>query len=259
MAQPVTQGQVIHSEWIKLRTIRSSWLVLSATAAGIVVTGLLVSYASNAHWSAMTASARAGFSPINQDLIGVNLAELTVGVLGVLAVTGEYTSGMIRATFAAVPRRLPVLLAKAGVTAAVTFAVGLAAVLITFLGGQALLGAHGISLSDPGAVRAVLGSALYLTVVGVLGVGLGFLIRSTAGGIATLLGLLLVLPVIAAALPGRWGQAVDRYLPSTAGRALFTMNGGHAMLSPWTGFGVFLLYAAVVMTFAALVVSRRDA
>jgi len=259
MAQPVTQRQVIHSEWIKLRTVRSSWLVLGATVLGIVVTGLLVSYATNAHWSAMTASSRAHFSPVNQDLIGVNLAELTVGVLGVLAVTGEYTSGMIRATFAAVPRRVPVLLAKAGVIAAVTFAVCLAAVLVTFLGGQALLGAHGISLGQPEAVRAVLGAALYLTVVAVLGIGLGFLIRSTAGGIATLLGLLLVLPVIAAALPGRRGQAVDRYLPSTAGRALFTMNGGHAMLSPWTGFGVFLLYAAAVLAFAALVLCRRDA
>jgi ABC-2 type transport system permease protein len=258
MAKPVTQGQVIHSEWIKLRTVRSSWFVLGATVLGIVAIGLLVSYVTSAHWSAMTASSRADFNPINQDLIGVNLAELTVGVLGVLAVTGEYGTGMIRATFAAVPRRLPVLVAKAGVLAAVTFAVCLVAVLVTFLGGQALLGSHGISLGHPEAVRAVLGATLYLTVVGVMGIGLGFLIRSTAGGIATLLGLLLVLPIVAAALPGSGGRAVDRYLPSTAGRALFTMNGGHAMLSPWTGFGVFLLYTAVVMAFAALALRRRD-
>jgi ABC-2 type transport system permease protein len=259
MAQPVTQGQVIRSEWIKLRTVRSSWLVLGATAASIVVIGLLVSYASNAHWSTMTASSRADFNPINQDLIGVNLAELAVGVLGVLVVTGEYASGMIRATFAAVPRRLPVLAAKVVVLAAVIFAVCLAAVLVTFLAGQALLGSHGISLGRPEAVRAVFGATLYLTVVGVLGVGLGFLIRSTAGAIATLLGVLLVLPIVLAALPGSGGRAVDRYLPSTAGRALFTMNGGHAMLSPWTGFGVFLLYTAAVLAFAALVLGRRDA
>jgi ABC-2 type transport system permease protein len=259
MAQPVTQGQVIHSEWIKLRTVRSSWFMLGATVLGIAGVGLLVSYADSAHWSAMSASSRADFNPVNQDLIGVNLAELTVGVLGVLVVTGEYASGLIRATFAAVPRRLPVLVAKAGVLAAVIFAVGLAAVLITFLGGQALLGSHGISLGHPAAVRAVLGSTLYLTVVGVTGIGLGFLIRSTAGAIATLLGVLLVLPIVAAALPGSGGRAVDRYLPSMAGRALFTMNGGRAMLSPWTGFGVFLLYAAVVMAFAAVILCRRDA
>jgi ABC-2 type transport system permease protein len=259
MARPVTQGQVIRSEWIKLRTVRSSWFVLGATVLGIAGIGLLVAYFTNAHWSTMSAGARADFSPINQSLIGVNLAELTVGVLGVLVATGEYASGMIRATFAAVPRRLPVLVAKAAVLAAATFVVCLAAVLIAFLGGQALFGSHGISLGHPDAVRAVFGSALYLTVVGVMGIGLGFLIRSTAGGIATLLAVLLVLPIMVTALPGSWTSAVGRYLPSTAGRALFTMNAGHAMLSPWPGFGIFLLYAVVVMAAAALALRRRDA
>lgn len=213
MAKPVTQGQVIRSEWIKLRTVRSSWFVLGATVLGIAGLGLLVSYFNHAHWSAMSASSRADLNPINQSLIGVNLAELTVGVLGVLVVTGEYATGMIRATFAAVPRRLPVLVAKAGVLAAVTFVVCLAAALIAFLGGQALLGSHGISLGHPAAARAVLGSALYLTVVGVIGIGLGFLIRSTAGGIATLLAGLLVLPIMVAALHGSGSRPPNRSGP----------------------------------------------
>ena len=257
MAQPVTQGQVIRSEWIKIRTVRSSWFVLAATVLGIAVIGLLVSYVNNAHWSSMNASDRAGFNPVNQDLIGVNLAELTVGVLGVLAVTGEYATGMVLATFAAVPGRLPVLVAKASVLAAVTFAVSLVTVLITFAGGQALLGSHGISLARPEAVRAVLGATLYLTVVAVLGVGLGFLIRSTAGGIATLIGVLFVLPIMVSALPGSSG--FERYLPSMAGRAVFIMNGGDGMLSPWLGFVVFLLYTAIVLAAAALALCRRDA
>jgi ABC-type transport system involved in multi-copper enzyme maturation permease subunit len=205
----------------------------------------------------MNAGDRADFNPINQDLIGVNLAELTVGVLGVLAVTGEYATGMNRATFAAVPRRFPVLAAKAGVLAAVTFAVSLVTVLITFVGGQALLGAHGISLAHPEAARAVFGATLYLTVVAVLGVGLGFLIRSTAGGIATLIIVLFVIPIMASALPGSSG--FERYLPSTAGRALFIMNGGDGILSPWLGFGIFLLYAVIVLAVAVLVLRRRDA
>jgi ABC-2 type transport system permease protein len=259
MVKPVTQGQVIRSEWVKLRTVRSSWLVLAATVLGIAVSGLLVSYVTNAHWAASTASERADFNPVNQDLIGVNLAELTVGVLGVLAATREYATGMIRATFAAVPRRLPVLAAKAFVLAAVTFAVGLVTVLVTFVGGQGLLGAHGISIGHPEAVRAVFGSTLYLTVVAVLGTGLGFLIRSTAGAIATLLGVLLVLPVVAAALPGSSGTTFGRYLPSMAGRAIFIMNGGPGMLSPWTGFTIFLLYTAAVMAAAALALRLRDA
>jgi ABC-2 type transport system permease protein len=259
MVQPVTQGQVIRSEWIKLRTVRSSWLMLGATVLAITAVGLLVSYATNAHWSAASASSRADFNPVNQDLIGVNLAELTVGALGVLAATGEYAHAMIRATLAAVPRRLPVLVAKAGVLAAVTFAVSLVAVLITFLGGQALLGPHGISLSHPGAVRAVGGAALYLTVVAVLGLGLGFLIRSAAGSIATLIGVLLILPIMMTALPGSGSQALVRYLPSMAGRALFIMNSGGAMLSPWKGFGIFLLYAVIVLAAAAVALRRRDA
>jgi hypothetical protein len=258
-ASAVTQGQVLRSEWIKLRTVRSTWLVLAATVLGIVGFGLLVSYADRAHWATMSASARTEFNPVNQDLIGVNVAELTVGVLGVLVATGEYATGMIRATLAAVPRRLPVLVAKAGVLAAVTFAVCLAAVLIAFLGGQALLGSHGISLGQPEAVRAVLGATLYLTVVAVTGLGLGFLIRSTAGGIATLLGVLLVLPILVAVLPSSLASAFERYLPSMAGRALFTMNTGHAMLSPWTGFAIFLLYAVAVLAAAALTLRRRDA
>jgi ABC-2 type transport system permease protein len=105
----------------------------------------------------------------------------------------------------------------------------------------------------------VFGSALYLTVVAVMGIGLGFLISSTAGGIATLLGVLLVLPVIMAALPGSWDDTFGRYLPSTAGRASFIVNAGRAMLSPWAGFGIFLLYAVVVLAAAALALRRRDA
>jgi hypothetical protein len=255
----VTQGQVIRSELIKLRTVRSSWFALAATVLAVAGLGLLVSYVSNAHWSTMSASARADFNPVNQDLIGVNLAELTVGVLGVLAATAEYSTGLIRATFAAVPRRLPVLVAKATVVAAVTFAVCVVTVLITFLAGQGLLGPHGISLGHPGAVRAVFGSALYLTGVAVLGLGLGFLIRSAAGGIATLIAVLLVLPIMVAVLPGSWNQDFGRYLPSMAGRAVFIMNGGHAMLSPWTGFGIFLLYAVLVLAAAAVTLRRRDA
>ncbi|HEV2640628.1 MAG TPA: ABC transporter permease [Actinocrinis sp.] len=257
MAEPVTQNQVMRSEWIKLRTVRSSWFVLGATVLGIAGIGLLVSYLDNTHWSTMSADDRAGFNPVNQSLIGVNLAELAVGVLGVLIVTGEYTTGMIKATFAAVPRRLPVLVGKAGVLAAAAFAVCLVAVLIAFLGGQAVLGSHGVSLGQAGSVRALLGATLYLTAVGVMGVGLGFLIRSTGGAVATLLAVLLVLPIIVAALPD--SRTVERYLPSTAGRAVFIMNSGDAMLSPWVGFGIFLLYVVVVMAGAALALRRRDA
>jgi ABC-2 type transport system permease protein len=257
MTKPVTQSQVVRSEWIKLRSVRSSWFVLGATVASIVGIGLLISYLTGAHWATMSAESRADINPLNQSLIGVNLAEIAVGVLGVLIATSEYATGMIRATFAAVPRRLPVLVAKTSVLAVVTFGVCLAAVLLTVLGGEALFGSHGIPVSHPQALQAVLGSTVYLTVIAVVGTGLGFLIRSTAGGVAILFVVLLVLPIMVAPLPG--GQTVGRYLPSTAGRALFTMNAGNDMLTPWTGLAIFLLYAAAVLASAALTLGRRDA
>ncbi|MEN3360397.1 MAG: type transport system permease protein [Mycobacteriales bacterium] len=259
MVEPVTQGRVIRSEWIKLRSVRSSWFALAATVLAVAGIGLLVSYVNHAHWSTMSAADRADIDPVNQSLIGVNLAELTVGVLGVLVAAGEYATGMVRATFAAVPRRLPVLVAKAGVLAAVAFTVCLVAVLIAFVGGQAIFGSDSNSPGSVEAVRAVLGATAYLTVVGVTGIGLGFLTRSTAGGIAILLAALLVLPITVASLPGSFSRTFERYLPSTAGRALFTNYGGDAMLSRWAGFGIFLLYAVLVVSAAALVLRRRDA
>ena len=259
MAEPLTQAQVFRSEWIKLRTVRSSWFIVAATVFIIAGLGLLVSYVDHAHWSTMSAEDRATIDPVNQSLIGVNLAQLTVGVLGVLVAAGEYTTGMIKATFAAVPRRLPVLVAKAGVLAAVIFTVGLVSVLIAFVGGQAMFGSHGVSVGSSEGVRAVLGATLYLTVIAVLGVGLGFLIRSTAGGISTLLGALLVLPIIVAALPGSFSRTLGRYLPSTTGRALFIQGGGDAMPAPGVGFGIFVLYAVVLIAGAGLVLRRRDA
>lgn len=257
--KPVTQARVIRSEWIKLRSVRSSWLMLAATVGAVAAVGLLVAYVTAAHWSTMDATSRADFSPINQTLIGVNLAELTIGVLGVLVATGEYATGMVQATFCAVPRRLPVLVAKAAVLATVTFAASIVGALIAFVGGQALLGAHGISLGGPGALLAALGSAIYLTIVAIIGLGVGFVIRSTAGAIGTVFGVLFVLPIMVVAMTRNSSLGIVRYLPSMAGRAMFTRTADHAMLGPWPGFAVFLLYAALVWAGAALSLQRRAA
>jgi ABC-type transport system involved in multi-copper enzyme maturation permease subunit len=196
-------------------------------------------------------------------LRGVYLAQLAIGVLGVLMITGEYSTGMIRATLSAVPRRLPVLWAKAFVFAVTVFVITGIASLLAFLGGQAFLSGAGVGihvgLSTPGAARAVLGGALYLTVVGLLGVGLGFLLRNTAGAIATLFGLLLVLPAIAAALPSSLYDDVYKFLPMVAGLRILTTVPDHTVLSPWAGLGVFAVYAAVAIGAGAVMLMRRDA
>lgn len=256
---PVTTSTVIRSEWIKFRTLRSSWIVMGATVVAIVGIGLLVSYFTKTHWSSMDPGERARFNAVDRSLVGVNLAQLLVGVLGVLYISGEYGTGMIRATLSAAPTRLPVLVAKAAVFAVVTFVSSIIATAVAFTAGQALLGPHGVGWGAPGAVRAVFGAALYLTVVGLLGVALGFLVRSTAGGIGALFGLLLILPVIINALPSSWNNAVGPYLPSTAGTALWTLRPDGTVLAPWAGFGVFCAWAAAALIAAAVLLRRRDA
>lgn len=258
-ATGVTPARVLASEWIKLRSLRSTWYTIAVAVVGMVGVSYLTSWATAAHWSQMGPAERASFSPIDRSLTGVYLAQLAIGVLGVLVISGEYATGMIRATLAAVPRRLPVLWAKLAVFAAVTLVTMLIASVVAFLGGQGLLGSHGTGLGAPGATRAVIGVALYLTVVGALGVGLGFLLRSTAGSIATLFALLLVLPAIGHVLPSSWQHDVLPYLPGTAGSALYTVRAGADTLGPWTGFAVFCAWAAAALLGAAVLLRSRDA
>lgn len=257
----VTQLRVVRSEWTKLRSLRSTFYTLLAAVVFVIGLGVLFAAVTAAHWSEVGPGERARFDPTNTSLSGVFLAQLAIGVLGVLIVSGEYSTGMIRATLAAVPRRLPVLWAKAGVFAAVTFVLMLLSALAAFFAGQSLLSSKHIqaAFSAPGVARAVVGAALYLTIVGLLGIALGALLRNTAGAIATLFGLLLVLPVLGAVLPSTWSRHVTPYLPSNAGQAVMTVRLGPTSLSPWAGFGVFCAYAAVAMVGAALLLRRRDA
>ncbi|SDP27437.1 ABC-2 family transporter protein [Nakamurella panacisegetis] len=256
---PVTLPRVLSSEWVKLRSLRSSWITMILAVAGLVVVAIAGGILTNQDWSHMRPRELARFEPIGQSLTGINFSQLAIGVLGVLFITGEYGTGMIRSSLAAAPRRLPVLWAKAILFATVTFVLMELSAFLAFLTGQAALASHGTTLAAAGALRATVGTGLYLTVVALLGVGLGFIIRSTAGGIAALFGLLLVLPGILAILPQTWQDNIGPYLPSNAGAAIYTVKPDTTSLSPWTGFAVFCLYAAVALGVAALVLKRRDA
>jgi hypothetical protein len=255
----VTFPRVTRAEWVKLVSLRSSWITFAAAVVAIIALGALVSYVTNTHWDHMNPRERAGFDPVGRSLGGVELAQLAVGVLGVLVVTGEYATGMIRSSLMAVPRRLPVLGAKLLVFCACTFVLTLVSAFAAFLLGQQLLGSHGTTLGAPSALRAVIGVALYLTVVGALAVGLGFAVRSTAGGIAALVGLLLVLPGVGRLLPDTWQPHVLPYLPSNAGAGVFAVQPEAGMLGVWTGFAVFCAWAAAALVLGAVVLKRRDA
>lgn len=257
--QPVSQGRVLASEWVKLRTLRSSWITMGLAVAALALLGLLIGVVTNANWSQMRPGRLAEFNPIDTSLAGVNFAQLAIAVLGVLVISGEYSTGMIRSSFGAVPKRLPVLWAKLLVFGAATLVLMEIAAFAAFFLGQAGLATHGTTISAPGALRAVIGTGLYLTVVGVLSVALGFLIRSTAGGISAVIGLLLVLPGIMNILPQSWQEHISPYLPSNAGSAVFTLHPDAGTLAPWTGFAVFCLYAAIAVAVSAVLLNRRNA
>lgn len=262
-ALPVTQRRVLLSEWTKLRSLRSTVYSLLAAVLLTAGLGIAISAARAGHWAQEDPRERLFFDPTLTSLSGGYLAQLAIGVLGVLLVTGEYATGSIRSTFAAVPRRLPVLWAKAAVYAVTAFVLMGVTAVVAFLGGQAMLSSKHIetSFSHPGVARAVLGAALYLTVVGLLGIALGALLRNTAGAIAALFGLLLVLPLIVHFLPSSWSDAISKYLPSSAGQSVMQVvrDPTSSTLSPWTGFAVFCGYALVALVAAAVVLKRRDA
>jgi len=266
----VTQLSVIRSEWIKLRSLRSTWYSLLAAAVMVVGLGTLFSALRAHRFNQDTGAIRGpgGFvgkidlDPTLISLRGVFLAQLAIGVLGVLVITGEYSTGMIRSSIAAVPHRQPVLIAKALIFGTTALIVTEIAAFVGFLlGQQALTSTHlQASLSTPNALRAILGAGLYLTVIGLLGIGLGFLVRSTAGAIATLFGIVLVLPLLANALPTPYSTDVSKYLPLNAGiQILSTKNPDPNMLGPWTGLGITALYALAALIAGAAVLKRRDA
>ncbi len=255
---PVTARRVLASEWVKLRSLRSTaWTLLSAVVlmSGI---GWLAGWGTNDTWSELSPQERARFSPVDVTLAGFYLAQLAVSVLGVLLVTGEYATGMVRATFAAVPRRLPVLWAKTVLFTGVTFASMLVAATVSFAGGQRLLDEHGIGFGDDGVPRGIVGVTGYLTAVAVLAVALGFVIRSTAGGIATMCGLLLVAPTLGLLLPSSWQANLLPYLPSNAGAAVFNAHPNADSLSAAGGAVALGIWLLVALSAAALTLTRRD-
>jgi len=257
----VTQFRVALSEWTKLRSLRSTrWSLLVGSVLAIGFPVLFATVLSN-RWSHLSPHERAHRHPLDVALSGVQVAQLAIGVLGVLLITGEYSTGMIRSTMLAVPKRLPVLWAKAGVYALISFALMLPAVLIAFFASQAILGRHRIlqiSFSHSGVARSVIGGAVYLTLVGVFSLGLGAIVRNTAGGIATFAAIMFVIPPLLNVLPSSWNNAINPYLPSTAGQAIFALTHGSDTLAPGPGFALFCGYTALAVAVAAILLHRRD-
>jgi ABC-2 type transport system permease protein len=256
-----TFPDALRSEWTKLRSVRSTFWALTVTVVLGVGLGAAISAAAAHGYAKSTASSKLSWDPTAVSLDGIGIATLAIAVLGVLFISSEYSSGMIRTSLIAVPRRGRVLAAKSLVFAVVTFVVGEVTSFTAFFVGQALISGHApqATLGDPGVARAVMGAGLALTALAVLSVATGALLRHPAAGIACMVAVLFVLPGIAQALPDSWRNPVTEYWPTQAGGQIATVHVAAHSLQPWPGFGVMCLFVAIVYAIAWTLLDRRDA
>jgi ABC-2 type transport system permease protein len=256
-SQPVTTRRAITSEWIKWKSLRSTWAVLGVAVAAMVIIGLIVAY-NTRH---LSSNLQPNDIAPSATLQGFYLGQLLMGSLGVLFVSGEYSTGMIRSTLAAVPKRVPVLWAKLVVFVGIAGASMTIISFVAFLSAEGLLSHYraGYSLSDPGVLRVVLGTGIYLTLVGVIGAILGWIVRSTPGALVAYVGVVLVLPVLFGDALGNWGKNIGKFLPSSAGmRFAESIPDGYS-LTPWWGLAVLMGWVVLGLVVAVVLLRRRDA
>jgi len=287
---PLDQGragfrQSLVAEWTKFRSVRSTWVSLSILIVAAIGLAALVTALQANHWKTGTLQDRFNFDPLRYSQAGHFVNQFVVGVLGVLIVSAEYTTGSIRTTLAATPRRLTVLLAKGTVLTAILFLLSEAVAFISFLLSEAILkGAGGmllapgttirgqisaahapyLTLSSPGAAAALFRSGLFLVLLALVAFGIAWIIRNTTGSISLFVGILLVLPLILQLLPSSFAQPIERYLPINLGTAMVATSTRHndfagTLLSPWAASAVMLLYALILVGIGAWMLNRRDA
>jgi len=254
--------RIVRSEWIKLRTLRST--VWSYLIVIVMAVGLSALMASTPHIGASQLEAASQARLLAQtSTVGLAFGQLVVAVLGVLVISGEYSTGMIRSTLTAVPKRLPALWAKAVVLFVATFVIGVVSTVLAFFASLAIFAPDGVSanLFDPSVYLVLLGSAFYLAVLSVFSLGIGAILRNNAWGIAVSLGIILLLPTLWSLIPWDWARDAFRYLLTNAGNDLYSARpaGDPNGLEPWQDALVILVWTAVSVAGAALLLKRRDA
>ncbi|ANZ41680.1 hypothetical protein BBK82_42765 [Lentzea guizhouensis] len=254
----LTFGGVLRSEWVKLRSVRSSGFTLLGASLTMIVTGLV--FASTAGTDSDGADGVT--DPTGITLSGVVFAQLVIGVLGVLVISGEHATGMIRTTLTGVPTRLPVLAGKVVVLAGTVFPAVLVSAVVVFFAGQVVMGGAGLPtarIGDAGVVGALVGSAVTMTGVAAIGLALGALLRNTAGAVSTLVVLVFLAPGLGGLLlPASWQDRALRFLPSTAAEAFTSVVPAPGLLTASAGAAVFAAWAVVPLLAAAVLLRRRD-
>lgn len=275
----------IASEWTKERTVRSTWICLAIIVVASLGLSALITNVEAGRWAHLQLVDRAQFDPVRSSLAGAFIGQFVVGVLGALAITSEYGSGMIRTTLAAASRRSSVLAAKLTVVGIVVLVVGEVTAFASFFLGQLVLLGHGakvlpqgstiadqvrsatipvVPITSPGVLRAVVLGGLYLVLLALLGCAIGFIIRNTAGAISLFVGILLLLPLIVNILPSSISNSFEKYLPSNLGLALSAVTTrktdfAGVLLTPWSALGLLVLYVVLVSGLALWLLERRDA
>ncbi|MER7004035.1 ABC transporter permease [Dactylosporangium sp. NPDC000555] len=255
---------MLRSEWTKLRTVRSTvWSIVAM--AGIAI-GLMsiISWAVMRQWEDTDPSSQSYLRQHPLDIViarPVLIAQLVIAVLGVMVISAEYTTGMIRSTLQAQPRRLTVLAAKILVFAALMLVVGELLSFGAFFLGRAIIADHiPVSLGDPGVARSVVGAGLFMAMLGLFSLAFGAIIRHTAGAMTTVLGLILIVSQLTGFLPGSWGAHIHAWMPTNAGERIFEPTlPPDALLTQWQGFAVFSGWTVLLLAVAAYLFKTRDA
>jgi ABC-2 type transport system permease protein len=247
---------LLRSEWTKFRSLRSTWFTVAVT----VVLGVGIGAAMSAGQAQKYPTD--DWDPTSASLTSMIIAQLAIGVLGVLMITSEYATGTIHPTVTAAPRRGHLLAAKAVVLSAVALVLGQLIGFASFLVGQAVIAAFDVptaTLGEPGVLRAVIGSGLYLAAIGLLGLGLGAVLRSTAGAIGALVSITLLIRALAQALPLDMAKWMDRYWPTAAGEKIMSVLPVENALGPWPGFTLLCGFVAAIGAAGYAVLHTKDA
>ncbi|WP_242892012.1 ABC transporter permease subunit [Actinomadura litoris] len=254
-------GHVLSAEWTKIRTVKSTFWTLLAGAVVLIGFSALWAVAFSASFDDMSEHDRATFTPMLPTQVAFYFGMVIFGALGVLVITSEHATGMIRTALTAVPRRAHYLAAKTAVLGAVVLLVGIAVSFACFFVSQGILASKDLdgSLGDPGMARSVVGGGVYLALIAVLALGVGTLLRHTAGSVVAVFVLMFVLGIVGGFLPGAWGEKANKVLPSNAGNAILSPVRQSDQLAPWTGLGLFALYTLAVLAAALVLFERRDA
>jgi ABC-2 type transport system permease protein len=254
-----TFAGALRSEFTKIRSVRSTYWTLLAMFVVVVGFGALASF------GATNGPHGPYFDPARQSLAGLYIGQLIIGVLGVLVISSEYSTGMIRTTLTTNPHRGMMIAAKGVVFSVVALVISLVTAFVAFFVGQAIMSSNHLNttLGSPGVLRAVIGGALFLTACGILAFGLGLLLRHSAAGIAAMVALLFVVTILVNFLPQSWQNHVDKWIPALAGGQIWMAKpqppGNTPMFGPWPSFAVLCGYAAIAVIAAVMLFRRRDA